>query len=35
MIRRIEPKHARAIRWFHWINVPLISKTTGDKKGKN
>jgi thiosulfate reductase cytochrome b subunit len=24
-MRRIEAKHARAIRWFHWINFPLIS----------
>lgn len=22
---RIEKKHPRAIRWFHWINVPLLS----------
>src|SRR5229473_2069621 len=22
---RIEHKHPRAIRWFHWINVPLLS----------
>jgi thiosulfate reductase cytochrome b subunit len=22
---RIEAKHPRAIRWFHWINFPLIS----------
>jgi thiosulfate reductase cytochrome b subunit len=23
-MRRIVHKHPRAIRWFHWINVPLI-----------
>src|SRR5580704_5769356 len=22
---RIEHKHPRAIRWLHWINVPLLS----------
>ncbi len=22
---RLEKKHPRAIRWFHWINVPLLS----------
>jgi thiosulfate reductase cytochrome b subunit len=22
---KLEPKHPRAIRWFHWINVPLLS----------
>jgi thiosulfate reductase cytochrome b subunit len=24
-MRQIEAKHATAIRWFHWINFPLIS----------
>jgi thiosulfate reductase cytochrome b subunit len=23
-MKRLEPKHPRAIRWFHWINVPLL-----------
>jgi thiosulfate reductase cytochrome b subunit len=23
-MKRIEPKHTRATRWFHWINVPLL-----------
>jgi thiosulfate reductase cytochrome b subunit len=23
-MQRLEPKHPRAIRWFHWINVPLL-----------
>jgi hypothetical protein len=23
-MRRIEAKHLRAIRWFHWINFPLL-----------
>jgi thiosulfate reductase cytochrome b subunit len=23
-MKRIEPKHPRATRWFHWINVPLL-----------
>ena len=22
---RLEKKHARAIRWFHWINVPVLA----------
>ena len=22
---RLEPKHPRAIRWMHWINVPLLT----------
>ncbi len=22
---RLEPKHPRAIRWFHWINFPLLA----------
>ena len=22
---KIEAKHPRAVRWFHWINVPLLS----------
>ena len=22
---RLEPKHPRAIRWMHWINVPVLS----------
>ena len=25
MIRRIEAKHPRAIRWFHWVNFPLLA----------
>lgn len=24
-MKRIEHKHPRAIRWFHWINVPLLT----------
>src|SRR5262245_48127983 len=24
-MNRLEPKHPRAIRWFHWINVPLLA----------
>jgi thiosulfate reductase cytochrome b subunit len=24
-MHRLEPKHPRAIRWFHWINVPLLA----------
>jgi len=24
-MKRLEPKHPRAIRWFHWINVPLLA----------
>src|SRR5262249_829452 len=24
-MNRLEPKHPRAIRWFHWINVPLLT----------
>jgi thiosulfate reductase cytochrome b subunit len=24
-MRRLEAKHPRAIRWFHWINVPLLT----------
>lgn len=24
-MKRLKPKHPRAIRWFHWINVPLLS----------
>jgi thiosulfate reductase cytochrome b subunit len=23
-MKRLQPKHPRAIRWFHWINVPLL-----------
>ena len=23
-MKRIEPKHPRPTRWFHWINVPLL-----------
>ena len=22
---KLEAKHPRAIRWFHWINVPLLT----------
>ena len=22
---RLEPKHPRAIRWLHWINVPVLA----------
>ena len=22
---RLEPKHPRAVRWMHWINVPLLT----------
>jgi thiosulfate reductase cytochrome b subunit len=25
MVAQIQAKHSRAIRWFHWINFPLIS----------
>jgi thiosulfate reductase cytochrome b subunit len=24
-MNRLEPKHPRAIRWTHWINVPLLT----------
>jgi thiosulfate reductase cytochrome b subunit len=24
-MKRLERKHPRAIRWFHWINVPLLT----------
>jgi thiosulfate reductase cytochrome b subunit len=24
-MNRLEPKHPRAIRWLHWINVPVLS----------
>jgi thiosulfate reductase cytochrome b subunit len=24
-MKQLQPKHPRAIRWFHWINFPLIS----------
>ena len=24
-MKQIEPKHPRAIRWFHWINFPLLA----------
>src|SRR5579871_647302 len=24
-MKKIEAKHPRAIRWFHWINVPLLT----------
>ncbi len=24
-MQRLEKKHPRAVRWFHWINVPLLS----------
>src|SRR5262249_6898685 len=24
-MNRLEPKHPRAIRWMHWINVPVLS----------
>jgi thiosulfate reductase cytochrome b subunit len=24
-LKQIEPKHSAAIRWFHWVNFPLIS----------
>ena len=24
-MKKLEAKHPRAIRWFHWINFPLIS----------
>ena len=24
-MQRLEPKHPRAIRWFHWINFPLLA----------
>jgi thiosulfate reductase cytochrome b subunit len=23
-MKRIEPKHPRATRWFHWLNVPFL-----------
>lgn len=25
MAKQIEPKHPAAIRWFHWINFPLLA----------
>jgi DMSO/TMAO reductase YedYZ molybdopterin-dependent catalytic subunit/thiosulfate reductase cytochrome b subunit len=24
-MKRLEPKHPRAVRWFHWINAPLLA----------
>ncbi len=24
-MKQLEPKHPRAIRWFHWINAPLLA----------
>ncbi len=24
-MRRLEKKHAKAIRWMHWVNIPLLS----------
>jgi thiosulfate reductase cytochrome b subunit len=24
-MQRLQPKHPRAIRWMHWINVPVLS----------
>src|SRR5215471_1385920 len=24
-MNRLEPKHPRAIRWMHWVNVPLLT----------
>ena len=24
-MQRLEKKHPRAVRWFHWINVPLLA----------
>ncbi|HWB97782.1 MAG TPA: cytochrome b/b6 domain-containing protein [Bryobacteraceae bacterium] len=24
-MKRLEAKHPRAIRWFHWVNVPLLA----------
>jgi thiosulfate reductase cytochrome b subunit len=24
-MKRLEPKHPRAIRWMHWINVPVLA----------
>jgi thiosulfate reductase cytochrome b subunit len=24
-MNRLEPKHPRAIRWMHWINVPILA----------
>ena len=24
-MNRLEPKHPRAVRWMHWLNVPLLS----------
>ncbi len=24
-LKQIQPKHPRAIRWFHWINFPLLT----------
>jgi hypothetical protein len=23
-MNRLEPKHPRAIRWMHWVNVPVL-----------
>jgi thiosulfate reductase cytochrome b subunit len=25
MTRRLTPKHPRAIRWMHWVNVPVLA----------
>ena len=24
-MQTLQPKHPRAIRWFHWVNFPLLS----------
>jgi hypothetical protein len=24
-MNRLEPKHPRAIRWFHWVNIPFLT----------
>src|SRR6266403_2652937 len=28
-MKRLEPKHPRAIRWMHWINVPVLAVMIG------
>ncbi|MBI3863752.1 MAG: hypothetical protein HY290_17835 [Planctomycetia bacterium] len=29
-MHRLKSKHPRAIRWFHWINVPLLAMPVKD-----
>ena len=28
-MNRLEPKHPRAVRWMHWINVPVLAVMIG------